>query len=316
MTALCKATPSRDRGNCPTILNENFVFGAAPVKVSFTASVIKSGSSTALFERGRTLWPLVFSLLILVTATACTLPVNQDASALPKAESVAIVSKGPTDDLKARFGVSPAYSSKGKGAGVGAGAGAVAGAGASLACGPFALLCATLTVPAGALVGAVGGTLAGTAVDAQKKPPEEQLLVLDQLFVDIASQRTIHEEIEASLKGLIPASRQQSFDDADMVLQINLYDVQFTQTSEGHYALTLKSLLQAQWNRDMRHIRNGKRVYRYSSRSLPLEDWISDDGVTLNLAFDACVAALAEEMARDVQFTPVKKTGTTSSDRF
>jgi hypothetical protein len=254
--------------------------------------------------------------VFLFSLAACAIPVEQDAPPLPKAESVVIVSKGPTDELKARFGVSPEHSSKGKSAGVGAGAGAVAGAGASLACGPFALLCATLTVPTGALVGAVGGTLAGTAVDAQKKPPEEQLLILDQLFMDIASRRTIHEEIEASLKGLIPAARQQPFDDADMVLQINLYDVQFTQTSENNYALTLKSLLQAQWNRDMRHIRNGKRVYRYSSRSLPLEEWISDDGVTLNLAFDACVAALAEEMARDIQLKPLKKSATSYSNRF
>lgn len=259
---------------------------------------------------------MVVVAVFLFSMAACTIPVEQDAPPLPKAESVVIVSKGPTDELKARFGVSPGNSSKGKSAGVGAGAGAVAGAGASLACGPFALLCATLTVPAGALVGAVGGTLAGTAVDAQKKPPEEQLLILDQLFVDIASRRTIHEEIETSLKGHIPAARQQPFDDADMVLQINLYDVQFTQTSENYYALTLKSLLQAQWNRDMRNIRNGKRVYRYSSRSLPLEEWTGDDGVTLNRAFDACVKALAEEMAQDVQLTPVKNSNTSYSNRF
>lgn len=226
------------------------------------------------------------------------------------ARSVIVVSKGATEELQTRFGASPDNSSKSTAAGVGVGTGAVAGAGAALACGPFAILCATFTVPIGALVGGVGGNIAGSAVDAQKKPPEEQLLVLDELFVEISKQRTIHVEIEDTLKQEIPASRQVSIEDAYMLLETSLSDVKFTQTSPGNYALTLEAILEAEWNRDMRHIRNGRRAYRYISRSRPLEDWIEDEGVTLNLAFDACVGGLVEDMVKDIRFTQSPATDT------
>ena len=41
--------------------------------------------------------------VLLLSLAACTIPVEHDAPPLPRAESVAIVSKGPTDELKARL---------------------------------------------------------------------------------------------------------------------------------------------------------------------------------------------------------------------
>lgn len=252
-------------------------------------------------------------LVVVVVAAACTYAVPPGSPPLPAFESVVIVSDGPTGELKARFGVTSDNSSTGTGAGVGAGAGAVAGAGAAFACGPFVILCATLTVPTGALVGVIGGSLAGAAVDSQKKPSEDDLLTLDTMFVELAQQRTIHEEIRESLLKMLPANRQVSVKQADAVLKLNLSDVRFVQNADGEYALTLKSILNAEWNRDMRHIRNGKRMYEYASRPLPLEDWIADQGRTLNLAFDACVNGLAEQMADDISFTKIPGSGAVNS---
>jgi hypothetical protein len=182
------------------------------------------------------------------------------------------------------------------------GAGALAAIGVSAACGPFFLVCALGTIPAGMMVGGVGGAAVGATVDVQKKPTEEQLLALDKLFLDIARQRTIHLEIRDALRQKMPPDRIASGDDADAVLQLSLSDVRFMQNSSGEYALKLKAIMLAQWNRDMRQLRNGKRIYHESSRSLPIDDWLQDDGKTLNLAFDACVEELAEQMLQDIQF--------------
>lgn len=251
------------------------------------------------------MWSRLSSLPVIsliAVSSACTYAVPPDANPLPPFESVAIVSEGATEELKARFGVTPDNSSVGKGVGAGAGAGALAAVGLSAACGPFFLVCALGALPAGMMVGGAGGALVGASVDAQQKPPEEQLLVLDKLFLDIAQQRTIHLEIRDALEQKIPSEWLEDASSADALLQLSLSDARFTQNASGEYALTLQAIMSAQWNRNMRRLRNGKRVYHAASRSLPLEDWLQDNGNILNLAFDACVEDLVEQMVEDIRF--------------
>ena len=113
-------------------------------------------------------------LLLVFLCGACTYAVDQDKPPLPKFESVVIVSEGATDELKARFGVTPDNSSAGKGAGAGMGAGALAAIGVSAACGPLFLVCALGTIPTGMMLGGAGGAAVGAAVDVQNKPSGEQ----------------------------------------------------------------------------------------------------------------------------------------------
>jgi len=240
--------------------------------------------------------------LLMSVSIACAHTVPPDTPPLPKFESVVIVSKGPTDELKARFGAALGNSDSVAGVGIGAGAGALAGAGAAMVCGPLVFLCALGTVPTGALVGAVGGGLADAGVDALKKPSQEQLLVLDKLFGDVAAQRTLHVEIRDALVRQIPPDRLADTSLAEGLLQLSFFDVRFTQTSTGKYTLTLKYLVIAQWNHSTRHLSNGRRLYRYSTRALSLKEWVENDGEILNQAFDDCIDGLVEQMVEDIQF--------------
>jgi hypothetical protein len=245
------------------------------------------------------------SLLIicmLANSYACTYAVHQDSPPIPKFESVAIVNKGTTNELKARFGVASEDSGTDSGVLAGAGTGAVVGAQTSLACLGFVYLCALALVPFGAMIGAVGGGLADHAVDSQKELSNKQLLVLDNLFARIAQQRTIHLEIEDSLKRHIPTERLMEISEADTLLQFRLYDVRFSKASLRKYALTLKIVMLIRWNRSKRQSASTHKIYEFTSRSLPMEDWVQDQGKTLNLAFDACIEGLAEKMIRDIQF--------------
>jgi len=221
---------------------------------------------------------------------------------MPVFKSVAIVSKGATSDLRARFGVAPEDIVSADSADFGWGAGALAGAGLAVACGPFVFLCATATVPIGALVGAVGGGLAGTASDSHKMPPQEQLLVLDKLFADIYQRRTIHMEIRDTLEKQIPPDRLADISVADALIQLNLSDVRFTRTFSGKYAWTLKSVMVVTWNRNTHRPRHSYKIYNYTSDSLPLDDWVQNDGEILNQALDACVEGMVEQMAGDIWF--------------
>lgn len=56
------------------------------------------------------------------------------------------------------------------------------------------------------------------------------------------------------------------------------------------------------WNRNSPPKVSAHRTYEHTSHSLPMEDWVQDDGQTLNLAFDACIKGLAEKMGEDIRF--------------
>ena len=244
------------------------------------------------------------SLLIismLANLNACTNAVRQGSRPIPKFDSVAIVNKGTTDELKARFGVAPEDSGTGTGVLAGAGTGAVVAAHASLVCVGFIYLCAVM-VPVGAMIGAVSGGLAEHAIDSQKELSKEHLLVLDDLFAQVVQQRTIHQDIESSLKRHIPVERLMDISEADTLLQFRLYDVRFSKTSLHKYALTLKTVMLIDWNRNSRQASSTHKVYEHTSRSLRMEDWVQDHGKTLNLAFDACIEGLTEKMIEDIQF--------------
>lgn len=241
-------------------------------------------------------------ILLMSVSIACAHAVPPDTPPMPKFESVVIVSQGPTDELKARFGAALGNSDSLTGVRIGAGAGAMAGAGTAIACGPFVFLCAITTVPIGALVGAVGGGLADAGVDTLKKPSQEQLLVLDKLFGDVAEQRTLHLEVRDALVRQIPPDRLADTSLAEGLLQLSFFDIRFTQTSTGKYTLTLKYLMIAQWNRSTRHLSNGRRLYRHTTRALSLKEWVENDGEILNQAFDDSVDGLVDQMVEDIQF--------------
>lgn len=251
------------------------------------------------------MWRHSRSLSIILSvsiSSACTQAVPPETPPLPKFESVAIVSKGPSEELKARFDAALGNSRAGTGAAAGAGAGAVAGAGLSLGCGPFVFFCAIVLPLSGALAGAIGGAVADAAVDEVRKPSQEQLAVLDGLFGEVVAQRTLDVEIRDALVQQVPPGRFADLSSAEALIQLSLFDVQFMQTSSGKYTLTLKSLMIAQWNQRKQHLNNGRRLYRHTTRALSLKKWAENDGEILNQAFDECVDGLGEQMAADIQF--------------
>ena len=243
---------------------------------------------------------MFLAISVLVNLNACSHAGRNNPSQIPQFESVAIVNKGVTDELKVRFGVADQDSSIGAGAATGA---VLAGAGTAVICGPFIFLCAISTVTFAA-AGAIGGGLAGAAADSQKThtPPTEQLLLLDNQFVEISQSRTIHQEIEVSLMRKIPPERVKDNSEAAAILQFRLYDVRFSRTSGSKYALTLKSVMLFKWNRDTSQPSSTHRTYGQTSQALPLDNWVEDEGKTLNLAFDSCIAGLTKKMAEDIQF--------------
>ena len=248
----------------------------------------------------RLTFTLIVSLLLL--STACTSTGPERSPPIPLLGSVAIESMGATRDLKARFGVAPGDRIAEESMLAGAGTGAAAGAGWALVCGPYFFLCAMATVPAGTLVGATTGGLAGAVSDAHKMPPEEQLLTLDKLFADIYQQRTLHMEIRDALEKQIPTDRLADTSVAEALVQLRLSDIRFTRTPSGKYEWILKSIMVVAWNRNKGHTRHSYKIYDYTSRSLPLDDWLQNDGEMLNHGLDDSVEGLAEQMANDIRF--------------
>lgn len=248
-------------------------------------------------------------ILFLSVSIACTHSVPPVTPPMPKFKSVAIVSKGPAHELEASFGVAIGRSGSVVGAGVGAGAGALAGVAWSLLCGPLVIFCAGSIVPITAMVGATGGGLTGAGIDSLKEPSQKQLLLLEKqlaalekVFGGVVEQRTLHEEVRDALVRQIPPHRLADTSSAEGLLQLSLFDVLFTQTTNGKYTLTLKYLMIAKWNHSTRHLNNGRRLYRYSTNAMTLEEWLENDEEVLTRALDECVDGLVEQMVEEIHF--------------
>ena len=89
---------------------------------------------------------------------------------------------------------------------------------------------------------------------------------------------------------------------AAALIQLNLSDVRFTRTFSGKYAWSLKSIMVVTWNRNTHRPRHSYKIYDYTSSSLPLDDWVQNDGEMLNQALDDSVEGMARQMAKDIQF--------------
>jgi hypothetical protein len=135
-----------------------------------------------------------------------------------------------------------------------------------------------------------------------QKPMLAQPLALDKQFAEISQQRTIHLEVSNALEQQIPPDQLMAPSLADAILQLRLYDIRFARTLSGSYTLTLKSVMVVSWNRHKSSPGLGYRHYEYTSRSLPLDDWVQNEGEILNQELDTCVEGLAEQMVRDIRF--------------
>jgi hypothetical protein len=246
--------------------------------------------------------PLLVAIILLPLAlAACTSTAPDRSTPMPIVESLAIESRGASDELKTRFGVPTQGKVSTDTAVAGAGAGAVAGVGWAAVCGPYFFVCAMATVPVAAAVGGAAGGIAGAASDSHKMPPEEQLLVLEKLFADIYRQRTLHMELRDSLESRIPPDRLMDASQSEALFQLKLSDIRFIRTFGGKYQWTLKSVMLVTWNRHSGRARLNYRIYDYQSTALPLGEWIQNDGELLNRALDESLEAMTEKMARDIR---------------
>ena len=248
-------------------------------------------------------WGRYFFVVIafLLVSVACTSTPPERSPPIPAIKSVAIISKGPTRELQARFGVAPENRVAGKAAAVGTGAGALAGLGWAAVCGPYFFFCALAVAPTTALAGGAAGGLAGTASDIHKTPPDEQMFALDRQFREIYQQRTLHMDIRDSLENQLPADRLAEPATADALVELNLSDIRFTRTFSNKYQWTLKSVMVVTWNRDRDQPRHSYKIYDFASSALPLDDWLENDGEMLNRGLDESVAGLTRQMATDLR---------------
>ena len=242
------------------------------------------------------LWTL---LAVLGTASCAPLP-DPDSSfepklAIPASATVAVISKGVDQDLKARFN----RDSTDSGTKTGAVTGSAAGFAAAGFCGPFFFLCALGTVPAGMIVGAAGGAAAGAVEDVQKKPGQEDLERLEALLASVAERRTLHEEVRAATAVKVPADRRAPGKDADALLEVSIGDIRFQQRDDGKYRWMLRVNLTAQWNRNRGRVRAGTLHYRVYSETLPLEEWMNDGGSAIEGALDDLAAYASKRIERD-----------------
>ena len=236
---------------------------------------------------------LLFAIMV-VAVTGC---VSNKHKPLPYFETMSIQTQmRPANGVRAQADKDSANQT----AKVGAAGGAAAGALSGLACGPFALFC----VPAGMVVGAVSGGVAGAAVgqvgDAMDLLPKEQAEQVDTILADIESRRDFFVEIRDGLSAKVPQSRQVANTDAEAVIYVGLEKIELVQHESSHLSLRLTATIYAEWNRDKETPRSVKRRYMRTTTEMPIEDWLSDKGAAFDAGFSSCIEQIVQMMIWDL----------------
>jgi hypothetical protein len=159
---------------------------------------------------------------------------------------------------------------------------------ATEACGPFALFCAIVTVPIGAIVGA-------TAKVTQKLP-QVQVIELSRVTAEIAAPIDFTVGFDTALRE--EAQRRGLRVDAgrhDAQVRIQSAELSWDISVGNHVAMRMDIGIEL--------ISDGKRSSRrvtYKSDAAQVADWIADDGERLRQELEAVAAAASRDVWKEI----------------
>lgn len=186
-------------------------------------------------------------------------------------------------------------------------AGGVAGAGAGVAaaafCGPFFVLCAWASVPAGMAVGGAAGYVAGVVIDDNLKVVfGDQFPKLEATLADLKSRRDLSAEILRAVTAATPANRQVNPDDATALIAVGPKKIELVQFNRTELAVRVTGELEARWDR-RRRTNGGYRLlsYEYQTPAYPIEHWLERNGFEIDQAYTDAVISITTKMIADIR---------------
>jgi len=185
---------------------------------------------------------------------------------------------------------------------VGAGGGAAgwsAGWLGAFGCGAFAPLCMIVTVPAGAIAGAVGGVR-----HARGDLTKDQAERVNAALGELNARRDVRTELVAALERALPPEMESVADCADCAnvrVSIDRFNLQ-ERGDQVSLHLTIRMRI------ERKHVHPGEmasRRFMYGSASKPrdVRKWLAEGSTVLDQAVSACIDDAARRMREDLRET-------------
>jgi len=186
---------------------------------------------------------------------------------------------------------------------VGAGGGAAgwsAGWLGAFGCGAFAPLCMIVTVPAGAIAGAVGGVRHARG-DLTKDQAERVNAALDELN----ARRDVRADLVAALERALPPEMQSVADCADCA-NVSVSIFRFTLQGDRDKQMSLH--LSTEMRIERKHVRpeemaSRRFVHGSESKERDVHKWLAEGSTAFDEAVSACIDDTARKMREDLRKT-------------
>jgi hypothetical protein len=269
--------------------------GLAPYFVVLVATLVLSRKPGGFSGSPRivTRANVAIGLFLTTLLNGCAINTSIPAQSFERIEIIALDSETSAD----------AVPSKGKSAATGAAAGAIGGLTASLlgslACGPYFPLCFAATAPA--TIGAtmlVGGAMGMSGIsddDATKITPYLETL---------QANHNMSQELATALAKQFPLASLAPPGVADARISLDVNSLRLMKVFGQKPVFSLTVATQYEWNRNKPNPQHSSRKFMCETRLQPIDEWVNDDGATIQQELNYCIEDLARRINKALTELP------------
>ena len=191
----------------------------------------------------------------------------------------------------------------------GAAVGGVAGAIFGLGCGPLAFVCSPLFAAAGVGVGGVGGGIVGAGYGGRGGISGDKAKLFNE-----ATERLFNKSVIETQLGKQFVEQADKYwiveNDSPNIITIYLKSLRFEQTSGEHVQLIVHAEMKVQLDSG-----TGSFEFDHIGKTRYVDDWLANDGESLQLEVDAAIQMLAHGMVEKLVGVVTRK-ATTLEPRY
>ena len=235
---------------------------------------------------------VAIGLFLTTLLSGCAVNTSIPAQSFERIEIIALDSETPAD-----------VPSKGKSTVTGAAGGAIGGLTVSLlgslACGPYFPICFAATAPA--TIGAtmlVGGAMGMSGIsddDAAKITPYLETLQVNH---------NMSQELATALADQFPLTSLAPPGVADARISLDVNSLRLMKVFGQKPVFSLTVATQYEWNRNKPNPQHSSRKFMCETRLQPIDEWVNDDGATIQQELNYCIEDLARRINKALTELP------------
>lgn len=260
--------------------------GIAPLFAALVATLVFSRKPGGFCRSARIVTPanVAIGLCLTTLLSGCAVNTSIPSQSFERIEIIALDSETPTD-----------VPSKGKSTATSAAVGALGGLTASffgsLICGPYFPVCFAATAPA-----TIGATmLVGGAMGMSGISDEDTAKIIPYLET-LQASHNMNQELATALAKQFPLSMLAPPGVADARISLDVNSLRLMKVFGQKPIFSLTVVTQYEWSLNKPNPQHSSRTFMCDTRLQPIDEWVSDDGATIEQELNYCIEDLARQI--------------------